>query len=168
MRDDYIVLVGGAPLNEEFGKAVGADAYCRDAAVAAETAQALVMAKRAAATALSVRGVDRMAELTVIQWRDIPRRSWRAPGRRRAPERCCRTGSRKRSTRRPWRRADRLRRLPEQMRKDTRACGDDLEAEVDAEPRDRSRAWDSAIRAGRSLGRDRRGGPIGGGGRGAA
>ncbi len=32
IRDDYIVLVGGAPLNEEFGKAVGADAYCRDAA----------------------------------------------------------------------------------------------------------------------------------------
>jgi 5-methyltetrahydrofolate--homocysteine methyltransferase len=51
IRDDYIVLVGGAPLNEEFGKAVGADAYCRDAAVAAETAQALVMARRAAATA---------------------------------------------------------------------------------------------------------------------
>ena len=48
IRDDYIVLVGGAPLNEEFGKAVGAYAYCRDAAVAAETAQALVMAKRAA------------------------------------------------------------------------------------------------------------------------
>ena len=48
IRNDYIVLVGGAPLNEEFGKAVGADAYCRDAAVAAETAQALVMAKRAA------------------------------------------------------------------------------------------------------------------------
>ena len=51
IRDDYIVLVGGAPLNEEFGKAVGADAYCRDAAVASETAQALVMARRAAATA---------------------------------------------------------------------------------------------------------------------
>ena len=51
IRDKYIVLVGGAPLNEEFGKAVGADAYCRDAAVAAETAQALVMARRAAATA---------------------------------------------------------------------------------------------------------------------
>jgi methanogenic corrinoid protein MtbC1 len=48
LRDRYIVLVGGAPLNEEFGQAVGADAYCRDAAVAAETAQALVMAKRAA------------------------------------------------------------------------------------------------------------------------
>jgi methylmalonyl-CoA mutase cobalamin-binding domain/chain len=49
LREKYIVLVGGAPLNEEFGKAVGADAYCRDAAVAAETAQALVLAKRAAA-----------------------------------------------------------------------------------------------------------------------
>ncbi len=47
IRDDYIVLVGGAPLNEEFGKAVGADAYCRDAAVAAETAKSLVTARRA-------------------------------------------------------------------------------------------------------------------------
>ena len=34
LRDKYIVLVGGAPLNEEFGKAVGADAYCRDAGIA--------------------------------------------------------------------------------------------------------------------------------------
>jgi methylmalonyl-CoA mutase cobalamin-binding domain/chain len=49
IRDDYIVLVGGAPLNEEFGKAIGADAYCRDAAVAAETAQALVLSRRAEA-----------------------------------------------------------------------------------------------------------------------
>ena len=46
IRDDYIVLVGGAPLNEEFGKAIGADAYCRDAAVAVETAKALVKEKR--------------------------------------------------------------------------------------------------------------------------
>ena len=38
IRDDYIVMVGGAPLNEEFAKAVGADAYCRDAAVAVQTA----------------------------------------------------------------------------------------------------------------------------------
>jgi methylmalonyl-CoA mutase cobalamin-binding domain/chain len=53
IRDDYIVLVGGAPLNEEFGKAVGADAYCRDAAVAVETAQALVLARRAAAATAS-------------------------------------------------------------------------------------------------------------------
>lgn len=44
-RDDYIVLVGGAPLNEEFGKAIGADAYCRDAAVAVETAKEF-MAKK--------------------------------------------------------------------------------------------------------------------------
>ncbi|MBC7133573.1 MAG: cobalamin B12-binding domain-containing protein [Roseovarius sp.] len=44
-RDDYIVLVGGAPLNEEFGRAIGADAYCRDAAVAVETARDL-MARR--------------------------------------------------------------------------------------------------------------------------
>ena len=51
IRGDHIVLVGGAPLNEEFGLAVGADAYCRDAAVAAETAQALVLARRATAKA---------------------------------------------------------------------------------------------------------------------
>ena len=48
LREDYIVLVGGAPLNEEFGEAIGADAYCRDAAVAAETAKQLVAARRAA------------------------------------------------------------------------------------------------------------------------
>ena len=46
LRDKYIVLCGGAPLNEEFGKAIGADAYCRDAAVAAETAKELVGARR--------------------------------------------------------------------------------------------------------------------------
>lgn len=42
MRDKYIVLVGGAPLNEEFANAIGADAYCRDAAVAVETANDLM------------------------------------------------------------------------------------------------------------------------------
>jgi len=46
IRDDYIVMVGGAPLNEEFGNAVGADAYCRDAAVAVETAKDYVKRKR--------------------------------------------------------------------------------------------------------------------------
>ena len=45
MREDYIVLVGGAPLNEEFGKAIGADAYCRDAAVAVETAKKFMARK---------------------------------------------------------------------------------------------------------------------------
>lgn len=44
IRDDYIVLVGGAPLNEEFGEAVGADAYCRDAATAVDVAKELVAA----------------------------------------------------------------------------------------------------------------------------
>ena len=51
LRDKYIVLVGGAPLNEEFGKAVGADAYCRDAAIAVETAKRLLAERRAAAHA---------------------------------------------------------------------------------------------------------------------
>ena len=51
VRDDYIVLVGGAPLNEEFGKAIGADAYCRDAAEAATTAVRLVEARRLAQSA---------------------------------------------------------------------------------------------------------------------
>lgn len=47
-RDDVIVLVGGAPLNEDFANAVGADAYCRDASVASETATRLVRARRVA------------------------------------------------------------------------------------------------------------------------
>jgi len=46
MRDDYIVLVGGAPLNEACAENVGADAYCRDAAVAVETAQQLIAERR--------------------------------------------------------------------------------------------------------------------------
>ena len=50
-RDDYIILVGGAPLNEEFGKAIGADAYCRDAAVAVETAKEYVARKHNAMNA---------------------------------------------------------------------------------------------------------------------
>jgi 5-methyltetrahydrofolate--homocysteine methyltransferase len=47
IRDDYIVLVGGAPLNQEFGKAVGADAYCRDAATVVTVAKNLVAERRA-------------------------------------------------------------------------------------------------------------------------
>jgi len=46
IRDDYIVLVGGAPLNEAFAKSVGADAYCRDAAIAVEMARQLVADRR--------------------------------------------------------------------------------------------------------------------------
>ena len=51
VRDDYAVLVGGAPLNEEFGKAIGADAYCRDAAVAVETAKEMMERKHNQVTA---------------------------------------------------------------------------------------------------------------------
>ncbi|MEK9620774.1 MAG: B12-binding domain-containing protein [Alphaproteobacteria bacterium] len=46
IRDDYIVLVGGAPLNEAFADSIGADAYCRDAAVAVETAKEMIAARR--------------------------------------------------------------------------------------------------------------------------
>ena len=46
LRDKYMVMVGGAPLNQEFGDAVGADAYCRDAADAATTAIRLVSERR--------------------------------------------------------------------------------------------------------------------------
>ena len=42
IRDDYVVMVGGAPLNEEFGEAIGADAYCRDAAHATDLSSKLV------------------------------------------------------------------------------------------------------------------------------
>ena len=45
IRSDYVVLVGGAPLNEDFAVSIGADAYCRDAAVAVDIAKAF-MAKR--------------------------------------------------------------------------------------------------------------------------
>ncbi len=45
IRDDYVVLVGGAPLNEAFAEAIGADAYCRDAAVAVETAKEFMTRK---------------------------------------------------------------------------------------------------------------------------
>ena len=48
LRDDYIVLVGGAPLNEEFAAAIGADAYCRDAATAVEVARQLIAERRSA------------------------------------------------------------------------------------------------------------------------
>lgn len=45
LRDKYMILVGGAPLNEEFGRAIGADAYCRDAAVAVQTAKDMIARK---------------------------------------------------------------------------------------------------------------------------
>ena len=52
IRDDIIVLVGGAPLNEEFSVAIGADAYCRDAAVAVETAKIMIEQRRSTSKTL--------------------------------------------------------------------------------------------------------------------
>lgn len=48
IRQDVMVMVGGAPLNEAFAEAIEADAYCRDAAVAVETAKKLMAIKRGA------------------------------------------------------------------------------------------------------------------------
>jgi 5-methyltetrahydrofolate--homocysteine methyltransferase len=46
MRDDVIVLVGGAPLNGAFAENIEADAYCRDASVAVETAKKYIEMKQ--------------------------------------------------------------------------------------------------------------------------
>ncbi len=56
IRSDYIVLVGGAPLNEEFATAVGADAYCRDAAITVETAKSFMARRQGSAAALEAAG----------------------------------------------------------------------------------------------------------------
>ena len=56
IRDDYIVMVGGAPLNEAFAEAIGADAYCRDAAVAVDTAKALIADRQGLHRAVAVAG----------------------------------------------------------------------------------------------------------------
>ena len=45
LRDKYIIMVGGAPLNDEFAEAIGADAYCMDAGSAVETMKELVAAQ---------------------------------------------------------------------------------------------------------------------------
>jgi 5-methyltetrahydrofolate--homocysteine methyltransferase len=46
MRENLIVMVGGAPLNAAFAEEIEADAYCRDAAVAVDTAKKLMAIKR--------------------------------------------------------------------------------------------------------------------------
>ena len=53
IRSDHIVLVGGAPLNEAFADAVGADAYCRDAAIAVEMAKSMLARRQGSAQAKS-------------------------------------------------------------------------------------------------------------------
>jgi methylmalonyl-CoA mutase cobalamin-binding domain/chain len=56
IRSDIIVLVGGAPLNEAFAESVGADGYCRDAAVAVETAKSFMARRQGSAAALATAG----------------------------------------------------------------------------------------------------------------
>lgn len=46
LRDDVTVLVGGAPLNDDFAEDIGADAYCKDAAVGVEMAKKFMEIKR--------------------------------------------------------------------------------------------------------------------------
>ncbi len=53
IRNDHVVLVGGAPLNEAFANAIGADAYCRDAAVTVETAKTLLARRQGSVHAKS-------------------------------------------------------------------------------------------------------------------
>ena len=45
LRDKYIVMVGGAPVNQSFADQVGADIYTADAASCAEAAKAALLAK---------------------------------------------------------------------------------------------------------------------------
>ena len=87
LRDTYIVLVGGAPLNEEFGRPIGADAYCRDAAVAAETAKSLVSARRDLRDGRAARTVGGLTQrhdraMTVTAARHRLRRAGRRAARR--------------------------------------------------------------------------------------
>lgn len=49
LREKYIVMVGGAPVNESFAEEIGADYYTPDAASAAEVAKKAVMDKKATA-----------------------------------------------------------------------------------------------------------------------
>ena len=81
IRNDYIVLVGGAPLNEEFGKAVGADAYCRDAAIAVETAKSAARRAPRARTPPDDHGAD-VAWTRAAARSSSPAARWRARSRR--------------------------------------------------------------------------------------
>lgn len=45
LRDKYIVMVGGAPVNDSFAQQIGADYYTPDAATAAEVAKKAVLEK---------------------------------------------------------------------------------------------------------------------------
>ena len=51
IRNDYAILVGGAPLNEAFAEEIGADGYCRDAAMAVEMAIKVMESRQGSAAA---------------------------------------------------------------------------------------------------------------------
>jgi methylmalonyl-CoA mutase cobalamin-binding domain/chain len=51
IRDDVIVMVGGAPVTQEYADAVGADGYAADASTAVRLAKDLIQRKRTAVTA---------------------------------------------------------------------------------------------------------------------
>ncbi len=51
IRDDVIVMVGGAPVTQEYADAVGADGYAADASTAVRMAKDLIQRKRAAVPA---------------------------------------------------------------------------------------------------------------------
>ena len=48
LRDKYIVMVGGAPVNQNFADQIGADYYTADAASAAEVARKAILEKKSA------------------------------------------------------------------------------------------------------------------------
>lgn len=48
LREQFIVMVGGAPVNESFAKQIGADYYTQDATTAAEVAKQAVLERKQA------------------------------------------------------------------------------------------------------------------------
>ncbi len=56
IRSNFIVLVGGAPLNEAFAESIGADAYCRDASMAVETAKEFMAGRQGSLAAHEATG----------------------------------------------------------------------------------------------------------------
>jgi 5-methyltetrahydrofolate--homocysteine methyltransferase len=51
LRDDVIVMVGGAPVTQEYADAVGADGYSADASSAVKKAKELLEQRRSAVPA---------------------------------------------------------------------------------------------------------------------
>jgi len=54
IRNDYAILVGGAPLNQAFADEIGADGYCRDASMAVEMATKIMEGRQGSAAAMKL------------------------------------------------------------------------------------------------------------------